>query len=187
VQELLQTFVAPQRKGKHELSAGVTHVPLPSQVAPGVNVVVASGQTEALHAVPWVYFWQAPAWHLPLRPQLVAPSSAHLPAGSCDPVGTLVQVPSIPGSAHDWQAPSQALSQQTPWAQKLERHSVPVEHEAPGIFLPHEFALQTFGARQFASAVQAPKHELPLHAYGLHGSESGATHFPVELQVDGGL
>jgi hypothetical protein len=39
-------------------------------------------------------------------------------AGSVVPVATLVQVPTVPESAHDWQAPVQLLSQQTPCAQK---------------------------------------------------------------------
>ena len=64
---------APHSKGKHELAAGVTHAPWPSQVEPGVKVVAVAGQVEAAHAVPTRYFWQAPAWHLPFVPQLAGP------------------------------------------------------------------------------------------------------------------
>jgi hypothetical protein len=64
---------APHSKGKHELAAGVTHAPWPSQVEPGVKVVVVAGQVEAAHEVPTAYFWQAPAWHLPFVPQLAGP------------------------------------------------------------------------------------------------------------------
>jgi hypothetical protein len=38
--------------------------------------------------------------------------SLHIPDGSAVPVATLVQAPSVPASAHDWQAPLHALSQQ---------------------------------------------------------------------------
>jgi hypothetical protein len=72
VQAALHT-AAPHSNGKHELAAGVTHAPWPSQVEPGVNVVVFAGHVEAAHAVPTEYFWQAPAWHLPFVPQLPAP------------------------------------------------------------------------------------------------------------------
>jgi hypothetical protein len=54
VQAALQT-AAPHSNGKHELAAGVTHAPWPSQVDPGVNVVVLAGQVEPAHAVPTAY------------------------------------------------------------------------------------------------------------------------------------
>jgi hypothetical protein len=187
MQATLQTFV-PQLYGKHELAAGVTQAPLPSQVEPAVKFVVVVGQVEPLHSVPFAYFPQAPAWHLPFVPQLAAPWSWHMPAGSGEPFGTFVQAPSVPVSAHDWHAPVQALSQQTPWAQKVEAHSVPAEHEAPPVLRPQELPLQTLGARQFAPVgVQAPKHAEPLQTYGLQGRESGATHWPVALQVEAGV
>jgi hypothetical protein len=44
---------APQRNGKHDVAAGVEHVPAPSHDAVGVNVVVFAGQVESLHGVPW--------------------------------------------------------------------------------------------------------------------------------------
>ena len=52
---------APHANGKHDVAAGVTHAPAPSQVAPGVNVVVEVGQVESWQAVPFGYFWHAPA------------------------------------------------------------------------------------------------------------------------------
>jgi hypothetical protein len=84
-------------------------------------------------------------------------------AGSCASFGTLVQVPSVPESAHEVHAPAQAESQQTPCAQNPEPHSFAFEHEAPRIFLPHELPLQTLGVTQFPSIAQALKQELPLH------------------------
>jgi hypothetical protein len=53
--------------------------------------------------------------------------------------------------------------------------------------LPHELPLQTLGATQFWSDVQALKHELPLQTNGAHGSESGGVHCPVAPQTDGGV
>jgi hypothetical protein len=150
-----------------------------------VNVVVEVGHVELWQAVPLRYFWHAPAWHLPFVPQPAAPVSRHMPAGSLAFVGTFVQVPSVPGRAHDWQAPPQALSQQTPCAQKVDVHSAFVEHDAPPPFVPHEFVVQTLGVRQSVFMVQALKHAEPLQTYGLHGSASGATHWPVALHVDG--
>jgi hypothetical protein len=72
VQDALHTLT-PHWNGKHELAAGVTHAPWPSHVDPGVNVVELDGHVESAHAVPLAYFWHAPAWHLPLVPQLAAP------------------------------------------------------------------------------------------------------------------
>jgi hypothetical protein len=103
---------APHRNGEHDRDAGLTHLPLPSQVEFAVKVVVPDGQVPSAQEVPLAYFWQAPTWHLPLVPQLAAPRSLHIPEGSAFPVATLVQAPSVPASAHDWQAPVQALSQQ---------------------------------------------------------------------------
>jgi hypothetical protein len=47
---------APHSNGKHELAAGVTQAPTPSQVEPGVNVVVLAGQVEPAQDVPTRYF-----------------------------------------------------------------------------------------------------------------------------------
>jgi hypothetical protein len=84
-------------------------------------------------------------------------------AGSGDPVGTLVQVPSEPASAHDLQAPLQVVAQQIPCAQIADAHSVPPEHEAPFGFFPQEFETQTLPALQLPSTVQPVKHLVPLH------------------------
>ena len=74
------------------------------------------------------------------------------------PVGTFVQTPGLPGSAHDLQDALHVVVQQTPWAQTLDAHSAAPEHGWPGGFLPQELPLQTFGLEQFADVVQAPKH-----------------------------
>jgi hypothetical protein len=43
---------APQRKGKHEVAAGVVHVPAPSQLDGPVNVDVPAEHVAFLHLVP---------------------------------------------------------------------------------------------------------------------------------------
>jgi hypothetical protein len=162
VQATLQTF-APHVYGKQELIAGVSQAPLPSQAELGVKFVVDAGQLESMHGVPFRYFWQAPAWHLPFVPHEAPPMSLQMPAGSLAPVETFVQAPSVPDMAHDWHAPVQALSQHTPWAQKPEPHSVPAEQDAPGFLSPHELPLQTLGARQLLPVgVHALKHAVTL-------------------------
>jgi len=152
VQLFLQA-VAPHRNGKQELAIDVTQTPAPSQAAPGVNVVVT--QVGSLHGVPPAYRWQAPASHFPSVPQLAEPWSVHELAGSGAPTGTLEQMPMELESAHDLQAPAQAVAQQTPCVQLPEAHSVRSEQNAPFVFLPQEFPLQTLPGVQLASAVQA--------------------------------
>jgi hypothetical protein len=67
-------------------------------------------------------------------------------------------------------------------------HSFAPEHIAPSSFRPHELAAHVFGVRHWLLVEQALKQrEVPLQTYGLHGMRSGATHWPVALQVDGAL
>ena len=67
-------------------------------------------------------------------------------------------------------------------------HSFAVEHIAPSSLSPHELAAQVFGVRHWVLFVQALKQRaVPLQTYGLHGMRSGATHWPVALQVEGAL
>ena len=113
--------------------------------------------------------------------------SMHVCAGSGLLAGTFVHAPIVPDSAHDLQALAQAVAQQTPCAQLFDRHSERSEQNAPFGFFPHEFVTQTLPGEQFASAVQLPKHLLPLHAKGTQAIASGATQLPVALQVDSGV
>jgi len=161
VQAPLHALV-PHTYGKQELEAGLMHVPAPSQVCVPVKVTVPVGQVAAPQAVPLAYFWQEPAWHLPLVPQEAAPWSLHIPAGSALPVGTLVQVPSVPESAQDWQGPAQVLSQQYPCAQIPLLHAALVAQVAPLLAGPHELAVHRFGVTHWVSTVQAEKQVLPL-------------------------
>ena len=93
----------------------------------------------------------------------------------------------MPDSAHDLQALAQAVAQQTPCAQLLEMHSAPAEQKAPFGFFPHELLTHTLPGEQLASAVQLPKHLLPLQAKGAQAIASGATQLPVALQVASGV
>jgi hypothetical protein len=136
VQLALQA-VAPHLNEPQDAAAGVVQVPAPSQVDAAVDVLVAALQLGSLHTVPFAYFWHTPAWHLPVVPQVARPMSLQTPAGSALPVGTFVQAPTVPASAHDWHEPLHAELQQTPWAQKVDWHSAPAEHEAPSGFFPH--------------------------------------------------
>jgi hypothetical protein len=149
--------LAPQANGKHELAAGVTQVPAPSQVDPGVKVVPLVGQVALEQAVPWTYFSHAPEAHFPSVPQPGAPWSAQVPAGS-GPEATAVQRPIDPAMAHDWQVPVQAVVQQTPCSQLLDWHSGSAEQKAPIGFLPQELLVQTLPVEQLPLPVQAWKH-----------------------------
>jgi hypothetical protein len=183
VQDDLHTPV-PQAKGAQELDVGFTQLPAPSQVDAGVNVVPVAGQLAPAHGVPCTYFWQAPPWHLPLVPQVVPPWSTQVSVGSGIPAGTAAQVPIMPVRAQDWQAPAQAETQQTPWAQLLDLHSDLVEQKAPLGLRPHELLVQTFPGEQSASAVQPVKQRAPLQMKGEQVRASGAMQFPFASQAE---
>jgi hypothetical protein len=57
---------------------------------------------------------------LPFVPQLAAPASTQMLAGSRASFATFVHVPRAPVSAQEVHAPLQAVSQQTPCAQKVD-------------------------------------------------------------------
>ncbi len=110
-----------------------------------------------------------------------------MPAGSLAPLATVVQVPSEPESPHDMQLPLQALSQQTPWAQKPDLHWLPTEQAPPLLASPQELMAQRFGVRHWVSALQAMKHRVPLQVYGAQGSDGGFTQRPAPSQVENGV
>lgn len=185
VHEAKQALVS-QAYGKHDVVAGVMQVPAPLQVESGVDALVVVGQVASMHGVPEAHFWHAPASHLPLVPQVDMACIWQMLAGSSAPVGTFVQVPSIP-TMHDLQAVSQAVSQQTPWAQCRLRHSSSAEQEAPKSLGPHRLVVQLLGDTHWLSAVQAVKHRVPLHLYGLQATGSCTTHCPEALHVAGAV
>jgi hypothetical protein len=178
--------LAPQANGKQEDEAGIPQVPAPSQVPPGVKVVPVVGQVAAWQEVPCWYFSQAPAWHLPSVPQLAAPLSTQLPAGS-GPEATAVHCPIVPVMAHERQAPVQAVAQQTPCAQNVDWHSTLFEQKAPIGFSPQEPALQTFPDEQELLSLQLAKQRAPLQTKGAQPKASGTWHFPVASQVECGV
>jgi hypothetical protein len=116
----------------------------------------------------------------------MAPPSVHTPAGSVPDI-TGEQVPSDPLSEQSWQAPVQVVRQHVPCWQIPVSHCSPVWHEAPGGDGPHELLLHEFGGRHCEFVAQALKHLVPLQTNGRQGRASGATHWPLELHVDGGV
>jgi len=146
------------------VTPGVLHLPAPSQVDWPVNDPEPAGHVALPHFVLAAYFWHAPATQRPFVPQLVAPWSAQTAFGSTAPVGTLVQVPIVPGSAHDLQEALHVVAQQKPCAHTVDPHSVLAEHGAPIGFFPHELTLHTLGLEQLADVEHAAKHFEPLHA-----------------------
>ena len=87
-----------------------------------------SAHCSGAQMVPILYFWQPPApSHLPLVEQAAGVMSWQTPRGSALPAGIAVHLPGADASEQLRQAPVQAMSQQTPSTQWVERHSVPVE------------------------------------------------------------
>ena len=152
---------------------------MPLQLRAGVKVVPE--HVAATHWVPAAYRRQAP---LPLHEPSVlhagAPRSAHWFSGSC-PFGTLVQVPTVPVSAQDWQVPAHAALQQKPWAQKPVRHSGPLPQATPMPFLTQLPPLHVNGATQSVSTLQVALHTPVPQAYGSHIDVVAAWQVPVPL------
>jgi hypothetical protein len=119
-------------------------------------------QLAAAQAVPPAYSRHAPPpSQNPSVPQPVAPLSAHCPSGSW-PASTSVQVPAVPASAHERQAPVQAVRQQTPFSQKPLPHSAAAAQAPPFGFLPQLPPVQTFGATHWLSFVQVVRQLPPV-------------------------
>ena len=122
-----------------------------------------------------------------MLPQLAAPLSRQVPVGSGWLSGTFVQMPIDAGSAHDLHALAQSVPQQTPWAQLPDMHSRLSAQNEPFTLRPQELSVHAFPDRHCASVVHAVKQRAPLHANGAQARASGATHWPVALQADGGV
>jgi hypothetical protein len=99
-----------------------------------------------------------------------------------------VQVPGLPGSAHERHVPVQLDAQQTPCWHRPEAHSTPVVHTVPSVFFAHWPVMQTLGATQSPSVEQDARH-VPFvpHWYGSQGSAVDARQVPVALHVCGGV
>lgn len=116
-------------------------------------------QRSDAQTVPASYFRQPPApSHLPSAPQDAAPWSLHTPAGSDTPPETGVQMPIAEGKPQLRQLPVQALSQQTPPAQKPLAHSPAAPHDWPLGFGPQLPLRQACPVTQSASVVHRSVH-----------------------------
>ena len=121
---------------------------------------------------------------VPSKPQVSGEAAlGQLPAGSGKPDGTGLQVPSNPGMAHDWQAPSHAALQHSPCAHTPDRQSVPVWQVPPGGFLPQLPFWQLAGATQSMSEEQVARQSVVLHWKGAQVWLPWATQVPLPLQV----
>lgn len=112
--------------------------------------------------------------------------ATHLPWGSEAPSGTAVQVPAEARRSQAMQEPVQALSQQTPCAQKPEAHSLAAAQSAPRGLRPHEPPAQNSPGAHCSLVAHVPKQVSPLQAKGLQVREREATHWPAALHVGGG-
>ena len=119
-------------------------------------------------------------------PQVAAPPSVHWFSGSW-PAGTLVHVPGVPDSPHDWQRPVQVVWQQTPCAQCAELHSVSPPQAAPIGFKPQLPPLQTFGDAQSALVEQVVLQAPVPQANGAQLDDVAVWQVPVPLQVRAGV
>jgi hypothetical protein len=99
----------------------------------------------------------------------------------------LLHVPSVAESEHDWQVPLQFVLQQTPCAQKPERHSMPSLHVLPRPLRPQEPPVQTAGGAQSASEVHAALHTAAPHLNGKHELDGGVTHAPAPSHDETGV
>jgi hypothetical protein len=133
--------------------------------------------------VPAFSRWQPP---LPSQP-LEQASSRQIPAGSAPPVGTGLQVPSLPARSQAWQLPLQAELQQRPWAQKPVAQSPSALQRAPRCRLPQLPATHTLPGVHWASLPQMARHRLPPQpAKGPHERAAGASQVPA-AQVAAGV
>lgn len=121
----------------HETGVGVGQVSVPLQVAAGT--MDEPMHVATLQVVVLPFLAQAPpAAHAPVLPHVFAAAAGH--SGSTVPVVTDVQVPVEPDRLQAWQAPVQALLQQTPSTQfaAVLTQSDEVLHMAPmACFVPH--------------------------------------------------
>jgi hypothetical protein len=82
----------------------------------------------AVHVAPLGF---SPLWQVPAASQYCAPAQGVVAIVSCAPGDRLTQLPTLPGTAHPWQVPAQALLQQMPSAQKFDPHWAAIWHGNP--------------------------------------------------------
>jgi len=103
------------------------------------------------------------------------------------PFAMLLHTPADAVSAHDLQMPVQAVWQQTPCSQKLERHSFLFAQIAPFALRPQKPPVQTAGGWQCASTVQDGRHAAVPQVYGKQGIGLGVTQVPAPSQAESGV
>jgi hypothetical protein len=144
---------AAQAKGTQVRSPPGTQSPAPSQrlaLCRTVPLQLAGWQTVLVG-----YRAHPPlALQVPVRPQLVAPSSGQRPRGSFSPSGAGRHIPTEPSWVQLRQGPAQTLSQQTPSTQKPLEHSLPAPHTAPASLVPQLPAMHWRPFTHWSSLVQ---------------------------------
>jgi hypothetical protein len=101
-------------------------------------------QEAALQLVPLSKSAHFPLKQVPVVLQVSDDFAVQMFCGSWDLSATAVQWPGAAFRLHSMQAPRHALSQHAPWAQKVDRHSVPTLHSAPPSLGPQEALVQNF-------------------------------------------
>jgi hypothetical protein len=101
--------------------------------------------------------------------------------------GTGEQVPAAPVSAQDMQVPVHGVPQQTPWAQMVLLHSVPLEQTAPFGLSPQDPPMQEAGIAQSLSVAQVALQALVPQANGKQEDEAGIPQVPAPSQVPPGV
>jgi len=91
---------------------------------------------------------------------------------------TGAQVPAVPGRLHEKQLAVQAVPQQTPWAQKPDRHSAAPAHDWPFPLRPQDPLMHVAGEAQSALVVQEFLHTAAPHWYGKQGVGLGVRQLP---------
>src|SRR5215471_4048395 len=100
------------------------------------------------------------------------------------PAGMLLQTPRDAVSAHDLQIPVQAVWQQIPCSQKVDRHSSLLVQMAPAGLRPQSPFAQVAGGRQSASAVHVALQAAVPQRYGKQDDVPGTTQVPAPSQLD---
>jgi hypothetical protein len=98
-----------------------------------------------------------------------------------------VHLPADAGKLQAWQAPPQALSQQTPSAlQTPVRHSLVAVQRCPASFSPQLPETHSLGATQSALVAQSRGQTPAAHLIAPHETAAEATQLPFPLHVDAG-
>jgi hypothetical protein len=135
-----------------------------------------------------LYFWQPPApSHLPLVEQAAAVMSWQTVRGSALPAAIDVHLPGAEESEQLRQAPVQAVSQQTPSTQWVERHSVLAPQGAPFGLGPQRPFTHAWPESQSLSARQTLLHAPSAQLYGLQFCTPCGRQVPRPSQVPGVL